>query len=217
MVSASSLASASTPARVASLAALAAAVLLAVVFAAQARVRARIWTNPAFPLIDSAVHYPDGMAANLLRARRAAQSGDAADAAVGLRAAFERGFVYFVQITGDPAFASVLGDARVHAVLLDVAGWWADRIQRLERPTQPELALLARALLLRGQRQEARSALVRAAALGGPMDAIVRTQLSELGAAPALPAPAPPVPAHPVPAHPAPTQGAPPPKDQDAR
>lgn len=162
---------------------LAAGAALAFAFGGMAHARARIWTNPALLFADAAAHYPDGVAANLLRARRAAAAGEAAGAAEGLRAARERGFVHFDQILGDPAFAPVRGDARVEAEVLRMADFWIERLQRIDRPTQAELVLLGRALQLRGDPRGARAALERALDLGGPMDAAARAQLAELGKA----------------------------------
>lgn len=153
---------------------------LCVFFAARSHERSRVWSNPALVFADSARHYPDGMAANLLRARRAAGVGDAKEAAASLRRAFDRGFLYFEQIGSDPVFATIRETADMRAVLDDMAGWWIERIDRLDRPTQAELALLGRAYLYRGERAEALGALERAAAQGGPMDAAIRAQLHEL-------------------------------------
>ncbi|MGI9592738.1 MAG: hypothetical protein ACR2P8_15315, partial [Myxococcota bacterium] len=48
------------------------ATLLLVAFAARSHTRASIWRSNAFLVADAAAHYPDGIAANLLAAKRAA-------------------------------------------------------------------------------------------------------------------------------------------------
>lgn len=159
-----------------------AAAALLLLFAVRAHERSRVWSNPALVMADSARHYSDGSAANLIRARREATAGDARAAAASVRRAFERGFLYYEQIEGDPAFASARAAPEMQAVLREMAQWWIDRIHGLERPTQPELALLARAHRTRGELDAALRALERAAAMHGPMDDVVAAQLRELRA-----------------------------------
>lgn len=63
-----------------------------------------------------------------------------------------------------------------------MADFWIERLRRIDRPTQAELVLLARALELRGDRAGARDALTRALEMGGPMDASARVLLAALEA-----------------------------------
>ncbi len=124
-----------------------------VLLAARSHERSRIWSNPALVFVDSARHYPNGMAAGLLHARRAARGGDARGAAEALRRAFDRGFVHFEQIESDPSFGAVREAPEMRAVLGSMANWWITRIEHLERPTPAERALLERARALRGDRR----------------------------------------------------------------
>jgi hypothetical protein len=162
-------------------AALAAGLALAACFAARAAARAAIWASPAAILNDSALHYPDGRTGHLVRARRAAQAGDADTAVANLRAAFALGFNRFEQLQGgddrDVAFDPVRDDPRFQAVVRDMAGWWVERLSVVPAPTQLELRTLAVAHLARGERDAAIAALERAIARGGPLDARLRGEL----------------------------------------
>ncbi len=156
------------------------AAVLCVVFAQRSHVRAEIWSNPALLLADAARHYPDGVSANVLRAKRAAQEGDAGRAVAALRAAQARGFNRFEQLESDPAFAEIRTDPRFRAVVRDLAGWWIEHYERLEHPTQMELRVRGLAHLARGEEPEAIAALEAALERGGPIDERVRAELAEV-------------------------------------
>lgn len=153
---------------------------LALVFGVRSHDRARLFANPALLLGDAARNYPDGVSANLLRAKRAAQEGDAAATAAALRAAERRGWYRFEQLESDPSYDPVRSDPRFRAVVRDLAAWWIARTDGLAAPTQMELRVKAMAHRARGETAEAERALEAALARGGPIDDRIRAELAEL-------------------------------------
>lgn len=153
--------------------------LLCVVFALRSHARAEIWRTPALLIEDAARHYPDGVSANLVRARRAAREGDAERTVAALRAAQARGFNRFEQLENDPVFAAVRSDPRFRTLVRDMAAWWLDRSYRLQDPTQTELRVRALAHLARGENAEAVRILEAALARQGPIDDRIRADLAE--------------------------------------
>ena len=162
--------------------AVAVAVCLAFValFAARAADRARLWNSGALVVADAATNYPDGSLALLLSATAAARREDAAATALHLRELFERGYVHYGMILADPAFARVLREPEVRAVVGDMAGWWTRRARELEDPTQDELWRFAQAHLFLGETARARELLERALALGGARAELLRAELARL-------------------------------------
>jgi hypothetical protein len=159
-------------------AALAAVLLLA--FAVTSHGRARIWQHPALLMVDSARNYPEGIQARLLEASRAASKGDTEGAVRALRRAHERGFNRFERLLSDPGFASLRGDAGFEAVLHDMAGTWLQRLEDWERLSQTELYTVGFAHRTRGEFAAARRAFERALEKGGPIDDLVRSELTRL-------------------------------------
>jgi hypothetical protein len=170
--------------RAAARAALALGLLLCGLFAVRSRERAALWRSPYLLLADAARHYPEGVSANLARARAAAQRGDAEATAAALRAALGRGFYRYEALTADPVYDPVRESAPFLGVLREMAAVWIEAGRGWDDPTQGELRRLASARALRGERDEAVSLLRRALARGGPFDAEIRADLAELGASP---------------------------------
>ncbi len=156
------------------------ALALALVFGVRSHARAALWTNPLLLLADAGAHYPDGVAANLLRARRAAQIGDVDASVTALDAAIARGFNRFEQLEGDPAFAPIRQDPRFRERVARVAQGWIDRVARLPDPTQMELHVAAQASVARGDLDGAARLLERALAREGPIGDLVRAELAEV-------------------------------------
>lgn len=156
------------------------AAALVLVFAVHSFARAGIWASPARVIADSATHYPDGRNASILAAKRAALAGDSDAAFAALRRAWERGFNRFEQIQSDPGLASLRGDPRFDALVNEIAGWWVKKLSDREHPTQMELRTLAIAHLARRERAEAITALERAIAAEGPLDAQLREELAQV-------------------------------------
>lgn len=156
---------------------------LVVLFSARAVDRTRVWSSGALVTADAAIHYPDGSLALLLSTTTAARRGDVDTTARQLRELFERGYVQFGMIVGDPAYARVLRDPAVHAVIHDMAGWWTARARELEHPTEDELWRFAQAHQVRGEAAQARELLERALALEGARTELLRAELARLSAA----------------------------------
>ncbi len=161
-------------------AALALGAVLVVVFAVRAESRAGIWKNGSLLLVDAAVHYPDGVSANLLRLKRAAQAGDVEGAVAAVQAARARGYNRFDHLTTDPALAPVLSQAAFRALMAEMAEEWIDKLEARPERTQGDLRMIARAHIVRGEYGEAERALRRALEQGGALDAQLRNDLTDL-------------------------------------
>jgi len=142
--------------------------------------RAALWASADTLLADAARSWPDGSAAGLLEATLAARRGDAVAAAAALRGLAGEESPVFVQVQQDPDFASVRDHPAVRGVLMQQAGRWIDHVAALEAPREADLALAARAHLLRGEPRLALRALRRAAALEGPQAPALRALHDEI-------------------------------------
>ena len=158
-------------------------VALCAAFAVHANARARIWRYTATVIADAARHYPDGVSANLVRARRAAQLGDADAAAKALQAAADRGFNRFESIYGDPGYDPVLAHPAFRQVLDAMAAGWIAKVEARERPTQAELRMAAHAHIVRREFELARQMLLRALDEGDAYDDKIRADLDQLSRA----------------------------------
>jgi hypothetical protein len=167
--------------RVAGVAAALLSATLAVFFAVRSVERAAVWRSAASLIADAAAHYPDGVSANLLRARRAAQVDDVAGVVAALRAAAQRGYTLFEPIDTDPAFAGMREHPEFRAVISEIAGGWIIRGRTREDPTQQELQMIGHAHFARGEKAEAIAVLRRALAKGGARDEQIRADLAALG------------------------------------
>jgi hypothetical protein len=164
--------------------AVAVGVALCLVFALRSHERAGIWRAPAFVLADAAAHYPDGLSGRLLRSKRAAQAGDAEQAATEIRGAMDRGYNRFEQLLQEPAYEPVRHTQVFQGVIRDMAKLWIEASREWKDPTQVELHRIANAHFARGEGEQAILLLRRALARGGPIDEIIRAELVALGARP---------------------------------
>ncbi len=160
-----------------------AGIALAAFFGWRSVLRAELWREPTFLFIDSARHYPNGYPAALLRARSAAQQGDAATAAEALRAAHARGMSDFMALTRDAGLAPIAGTPEFAAVVREMAQDFVDGTGEGEGLDQSTLHLLAHAHLLREDPREAARAFAAAIRAGGLQDAVLRGELAALVAA----------------------------------
>ncbi len=165
-------------------ASLAAALVVLALFAVRAHGRVDIWRSSALLQADAARHYPDGVSAHLLRARRAAMARDVPAATGALRAALERGYDRFDAVLGDPLLGPLAGTPEFDAVVSGMAGRWVERLARRDDLAQAELLTLALAHRVRGEDRAAILALERGLARGGPLDPALRRELRRLGHAP---------------------------------
>ena len=160
-----------------------AALVAAVLGVLGVRSEARTWVyrTEANLRRDAAAHYPDGLHAHMRRAERAAAAGDVAGVAAGLRAAYERGYVGFLDLVdGEGSLATLRQRPEVAAVIRDMAGFWTGRADALAAPTQIDLYMIGRAQEVRGDPGAARRTLEAALARGGPHDAVLRQHLARL-------------------------------------
>lgn len=130
--------------------------------------------------LDSARHYPDGIVANLLRAKRLGREGNLGDALAALERATAQGFDDFHAIDTEPAFAPYKGDPRFRAFVADLAGAWLTQARARGYVAQYELRGMAQAHLARGERDAALRVLEEALARGGPANDEIERQIGEL-------------------------------------
>jgi tetratricopeptide (TPR) repeat protein len=156
-------------------------VALCALFAWHSHERAAIWRSAASVVADAARHYPDGVSAHLLRAKRAAQRGDVDAAVTALRAARARGYNRYEQLLSDPAFQPIRTAPAFAVLIAEMAGDWLEAGRHWRDPTQGELRKLASAHVARGEFDEAVALLRRALERGGPFDAAIRADLAALG------------------------------------
>ena len=142
--------------------------------------RAALWRSGPLLLADAASHYPDGVSASLLAARRAAFAGDASAAVSALRRAEARGYNRFDQLATDPALAPLRDDPAFQALLRDLAAGWIERSREKSGPTQAELRMVAQAHIVRGELRSALAVLERALSVGGAADEVVRQEIEAL-------------------------------------
>ena len=166
----------SAPVRVA----LALGIGMVLVFAWRSHDRAVIWSSPARLVADAAAHYPEGVSAHLLRAKRAAQVGDADGSVVEMRGAVARGYNRYEQLMADPAYAPVRSTPQFQALVSEIAAGWIESGRRKPNPTQLELRQIAFAHAVRGEYAEASEVLRRALDLGDRYDEQIRADLDEL-------------------------------------
>jgi hypothetical protein len=133
-------------------------------------------------MADAVLHYPEGTAAQLRAADRAARLGDVDAVVAALRAAHRRGYDRLDQILADPSYVSMRDDARFRSLLEEIALGMIQRLERNASPGQLELHVIAVAYELRGETERAAQALERALEVGGPIDPQVRADLRRLRA-----------------------------------
>jgi hypothetical protein len=91
-------------------------------FAWQSADRAPLWRSETLLLVDAARHYPDGVSAHILRARSAAQAGDAEAAVAALQRIADRGLDRFLAVRDDPGLAPLRDDPGFRRVIRAMAG-----------------------------------------------------------------------------------------------
>jgi hypothetical protein len=159
---------------------LAASALLLAFFGARSAERAALWQSEIRLLLDAARHYPEGGTAAFLRARRAAQEGDALAAVAELRTAEAGHAARFTVLLEDPGLRPLRGEPAFEALLAEMAGRWIERSLASGIESQPELRVRALAHQVRGEWELAAATLERALRAGGPQDELVRGQLARV-------------------------------------
>lgn len=149
-------------------------------FGFRAHERAAVWRSDTTLARDSALHFPNGLPALLLRAQAAAMQSDVPETVAALRAASARGFDRFIDLERDPLYEPLRSDARFRAVVAEIAGVWIAHVAQREQPTAPELRMWGHAHAARGEWDLAFEKLERVAAMGGPGSEGVRADLADL-------------------------------------
>lgn len=142
--------------------------------------RAGIWRSEGALARDAALHYPDGIPAQLLRVQNAARRGDVASAVAALRAASARGYDRFIDLEREPIYQALRNDPRFRAVIAEIAGVWIGHVAARSNLTAPELRMLGHAHAARGEWDPAIARLEEVAALGGPGSEGIRVDLAEV-------------------------------------
>ena len=159
-------------------AALAFGVLMIVSIAYLSTGRAGIWKSDLTLIMDAASHYPDGLNANLLKARSAAQRGDALAAVYSLRRASERGFDRFQILLSDPGLGRVRETPAFQALIHDIAGIWLERSLAKAGSTPGDFRNRGLAHLVRSEYEEAMRSYETALELGSKEVEAIRSELS---------------------------------------
>jgi hypothetical protein len=167
-------------ARVAVRAAVALACVALAGFALWSHAQARVWRSAATLALASAAAHPDGLAAQLLAAQRAALQGDAPAAVEALRAATRLGYDRVDALAEAPIYDTIRSDPAFQQLLREQAQAWVDRSLALARPGQADLAARAEAQLLLGDLEGAAASIDEGLRLGGPLDAQLRAQRARL-------------------------------------
>ena len=160
------------------------ALLVIAGFAVWSHSRSALWASEDRVLADAARHFPHGLIAQLLSARRAASRGDVDDTVAAFERCRARGWNNYGFLLSDPAFEPVRGTPPFRALIARFADDLIEIDSRRSRMGQMDLLDLAQAYELRGRRAEAAATLERALELGGPFDPTLRAELERLRTAP---------------------------------
>ena len=104
---------------------------LAAGYAVRSHARASVWTSIDSVDDDAIAHYPDGVAAQLRRARRAVALGQADAAVEALTALYRLGSDNPLAYLTDPELQPLRGDPRYEALLKQMAQKWLDHYEEV--------------------------------------------------------------------------------------
>ncbi|MDJ0866003.1 MAG: hypothetical protein QNK03_07840, partial [Myxococcota bacterium] len=130
------------------------AVALVLGFGTWSRARAEIWVSEDRVLLDAARHHPEGVAAHLFRARRAAREGDVEAVVAAIDSCRARGWDYWNFLVQHPDFEPVRSLPRFRALIADIAGESIASMEGRARRTQFELRDQAEAHRVRGEYED---------------------------------------------------------------
>jgi hypothetical protein len=163
---------------------IAAGIAVCAAFAVHSHARAGIWRYTGTLSADAARNYPNGVSANLIRAKQAALAGDAAAAATALQRAADRGFNRFEMIYNDPTYDPIRHYPTFESVYDRMARGRIARVVAREAPTQGELRMAGFAYITLGEYEDARRMLMIALEHGGVHDDAIRNDLDQLAKIP---------------------------------
>jgi hypothetical protein len=106
--------------------------VLLVGYGARSYARAQVWSSGEAVDRDAIAHYPDGVAGQLDRARRAVAAGDADTAIAALEALLELGSDNPMAYLTDPTLQPLRGNPRYEALLRQIARNWLAHFEELE-------------------------------------------------------------------------------------
>jgi hypothetical protein len=101
-------------------------------YGARAQARARVWGSSEAVDRDAIANYPEGVAGQLDRARRAVASGDADTAVAAIEALVALGSDNPMAYLTDPELQPLRGDPRYEALLKRIARNWLEHYEQLQ-------------------------------------------------------------------------------------
>jgi hypothetical protein len=110
---------------------------------------------------DAALHYPEGLAGQLSRARRALAQGDVAGTLDALEAAHRKGYRNALLMLSDPSFGPLRGEPRFRELARTMARAWIAHFETLPRVGPDVLVDLVHHQLLLGDADAALATLAR--------------------------------------------------------
>jgi hypothetical protein len=153
-------------------------------FALHAHSRAAVFGSAERFERDAVLHYPEGLAGQLTRARGALAQGDVPATLDALEAAHRKGYRNALVMLGDPYFGRLRGEPRFNALAREMAREWIAHFETLPRVGLDVLVDLLQHQLLLEDEGAARATLLRLEALPERIDpALVRRLRSHVEAA----------------------------------
>ena len=155
--------------------------VLAFGFALHARERAAVFGSPERFERDAAQHYPEGLAGQLGRARRALGEGDVPGALDALETAHRQGYRSALVMLSDPSLRRLAGEPRFAALAREMAREWVAHFETLPRVGPDLLVDLLQHQLLLEDAAGARATIARLEAMPDRVDpALVRRLRSDV-------------------------------------
>jgi uncharacterized protein HemY len=133
---------------------------------------------------DAALHYPEGLAGQLARARRALAQGDVPGTLDALEAAHRQGYRNALLMLSDPSFGPLRGEPRFRELARTMAREWIAHCETLPRVGPDVLVDLLQHQLLLEDAEGARATIARLEAMPERVDpALVRRLRGDVEAA----------------------------------
>jgi hypothetical protein len=159
----------------------AACVVLAAAWGIGFHDRARVWSSPERVEADAARNYPDGIAGQVVLARRLAAQGDLEGAFAAVQRARARGHTNPAAFVQDASLQPLFEHPGYLALMQEMTEQWIARAERIPEPTVASLMGIAQAQLFLGRVDPAFAAMDRAEAMASPEQrAAIRQMRSEI-------------------------------------
>jgi hypothetical protein len=150
------------------------------VFAVRSHDRAPVFLNSLAMMKDAAVHYPEGVQAQILKGHAAARARDTERAVLAFQRAVDLGFADLGALLEHPELAVLRTQPAFREVIRGLALRDIERLSAQQTPTQVELRQLALAYVVRDRLADAISTLERALDVEGLRDEQIRDELEGL-------------------------------------